>query len=321
MSIIRKLLLFQLLFLLAVIGYTKNSSQVTVSISKLRGYIGEPFEISVIVKSQEGADDITMDINADNFEILSKKSIKPNQNQSYNLFEKRIKIVFWKTGNYKIKPIKVNLLKGKKVIEVLKTNPLDITIISSLKDGENNEKNLKPLKPLAKVSGTILYLLKYLFFILLIALLVYLIVMYFKKRYGKYKYEDIPKLSPVEEYKKEWEKLKSTQFIKNGKYKFYFITLTEIVKKFLSKEYDFNAEELTSFETLMELKVLESEELLRDKFNRLLDLSDKVKFAKYIPSSEDMDALEKLSDEILDEYFERNKERERIEAENAEKND
>jgi hypothetical protein len=314
------IVLIQLFIVFYSVGFARTASQITVSISKLKGYVGEPFEISVIVKSQNEADDVTAELKIDNFEILSNKKLESNRDQDYYLFERRIKIIFWETGDFKIRPIKVNLLKGNKVIEELKTNSLDIKIVSSLKKGENNEKNLKPIKPLVKIRGTILYFLKYLVFVLFIIIFLYLLLRYIKKQFKKDKSESIPKLSPVEEYKRDWEKLKSSKLIEKGKLKYYFITLTEIIKKFLSGEYNFNAEDLTSFETLMELKILESDGILRDKFNKLLDFSDKVKFAKYIPNPDDIEGLERLTDDILGVYLQRKIERERLEKENAEKN-
>jgi len=310
----------QFFFILSLSVFTKDTSQVTVSISKLKGLIGERFEISLIVKSHVNTDDFTLDIDADNFEVLSKKDIKTEQSKLYTIREKKIEIVFWKTGDFKIKPIKVNLFKGKEIIEVLETNSLNVSIISSLKDKEKDEKNLNPLKPLAKVKGTIIYFLVYLFLLILIIGIGGLLIRYFKRRFERNRFENIRKLSPVEEYKKEWKKLKGSQFIKIGKIKLYFLSLTEIIKKFLSREYEFNAEELTSVETIMELKNKEDDGMLRDKFTKLLDFSDRVKFAKFIPDFNDFGALNELIDETIEVYMKREREKELKESENVENN-
>jgi len=299
-----------------------NTSQITVSISKMNGYIGEPFEISLILKSQVQLDEFKVEIDKDNFELVSKKNIKTEKNTSYILLGKKLKIIFWETGNFKIKPIKVMAIKDDKIIETLYTNALDVTISSVLKKGKDTKKDLKPLKPLAKVIGTIMYFLKYLFFAILIISLIILIVVYLKKRTREK--HIAPKLTrtPIEEFEFNYKKLKKRALIVSGKLKFHFLNLTEISKKFLHREYNFNAEDLTTFETIMALKNIEENNLIIKHFNDLLEFSDKVKFAKFIPETEDIESLDKIVDEISVIFIEKQKqaERERIEKTNAKKN-
>ena len=214
-----------LLFLVQSSFLFSDESQVTVSISKLTGYIGEPFEISLILKSQTELDSIKIDIKLDGFEIISKKDIISEKNTSYQLFEKKIKIVFWKTGNFKIPPIKIKTIKSKEIIETLETNQLEVTILSSLEKKKNSEKDLKPLKPLAKVLGTILYFLKYLFYLTLLIVLIILIVIYIRKKLKQKKF--IPKIikTPVEEFNINFKDLETKNLIVTGKLKLHFLEL------------------------------------------------------------------------------------------------
>jgi hypothetical protein len=213
-------------------------------------------------------------------------------------------------------------VKDNKIIETLYTNALDVTISSVLKKGKDTEKYLKPLKPLAKVIGTIMYFLKYLFFAILIIILIILIIVYLKKRTKeKHIIHELIR-TPVEEFNFNYKKLKERAFIASGKLKFHFLNLTEISKRFLHREYNFNAEDLTTFETVMKLKDIGENTLIIKHFNDLLGFSDRVKFAKFVPKEEDIESLDKIVDEISVIFIEKQKqaERERIEKANAKKN-
>ncbi len=319
-NILAILCLLQIILSIPVMS--ENTSQITVSISKMNGYIGEPFEISLILKSQVQLDEFKVEIDKNNFEIVSKNKIKTEQNASYILLEKKIKIIFWETGNFKINPIKVMAIKDDKIIDTLYTNALDVTIASSLKKEKATEKDLKPLKPLAKVIGTILYFLKYLFFAILIIVLLILIVVYLKKRTKEKHIAPELTRTPIEEFEFNYKKLKKRALIVSGKLQFHFLNLTEISKKFLHREYNFNAEELTTFETVMALKNIGENNLIIKHFNNLLEFSDRVKFAKFIPETKDMESLDKIIDEISIIFTEKQKqaERERIEKANDKKN-
>jgi len=296
-----------------------NNSQVTVSISKVSGYIGETFDINLIVKSQTPIDSIKTEIKSDNFEISSEKDIVPEKNVSYQLFEKKIKIIFWKTGNFKIKSIKVKTIRNNKIIDTLYTNPLEVTIISSLEQDKKSEEHLKPLKPLAKVIGTILYFLKYLFFFILIIVFIIFAFIYIRKKINKKIFTPEIIKTPIEEFSDNFYGLRKKSFIAMGKLKLHFLKLTEIAKRFLNRQYNFNAEDLTTFETLLYLKEREKDIIIIEKLDYILSLSDRVKFAKFSPESEEIELLNNIIKELLEIFIIRQKELERIEKENAEK--
>ncbi len=323
--------LFLYLFIIQFVLFSgfifSSGSQITVSISKLTGYIGETFDINLILKSQISIDSIKVDIKDEDFEIISKRDIVSKQNTSYQIFEKKIKIVFWKTGNFKIKPIIVKTIKDKKIIDTLESNQLEVTILSSLEKKEKlTEKDLKHIRPLAKLIGTIFYFLKYLFFLLLIIALIIFIVLYIRKKIKQKNFAPEIIKTPVEEFNINFTDLEKKKLIISGKLKLHFLKLTEITKRFLRREYNFNAEELTSFETIMFLKEREKEEFVKEQFDNILSFSDRVKFAKFIPKVEETDVLNKKISGLLDVFIKRQeiqeqkeKELERIKKENVAK--
>lgn len=319
------LIIFALfIFLFQTSPLFSDSSQVTVSISKLSGYIGEHFEINLILKSQTRIQSIKTEIKSDNFEVLEKKDIRTETNNSYQIFEKKIKIAFWKTGNFKIAPIKIKTIRNNEIIETLETNQLEVTILSSLEKKKNSEKDLKPIKPLAKVIGSILYFLRYLFILVVLVLLIIVIFLYIRKKMKHKKITPQIKKTPVEEFNTNFRDLENKKLIVSGKLKLYFLKLTEITKRFLTRQYSFNAEELTTFETIMVLREREKHNTVKEKLDLILSFSDKVKFAKFIPNPEDKEALNTVIKELLDTFIERQtirkvQELERVKRKNGKK--
>jgi hypothetical protein len=167
------------------------------------------------------------------------------------------------------------------------------------------DKDIKSLKDLIDIKGNPFYILKYIILFLIIVLIVILIVLWMKKRAKGKQPAMQPLLPPVEEFEAGIKKLWEQNLFDKGKIKPFFIQMTRIIKRFLYRKYNFNADDFTTYETLYYLKNKEQEALILNNMGYIFDISDLVKFAKYIPESNvPVDILARI-DEMIGEYKKR----------------
>lgn len=87
--------------------------------------------------------------------------------------------------------------------------------------------------------------------------------------------------SPHEQAFIELERLKSKQFLEQGKTQEHYFELSEIFRRYLGARYGFPSLDWTAEEIHSKLSALhEINALLRDQANSILDKTDKIKFAK-----------------------------------------
>jgi hypothetical protein len=269
-------------------------TQVSISVSENLAFIGDRIRLKIIVKTTSDVDNINVKTMTQDFEILEQTAAQKRQEQDSLIFEKVAEIAFFKTGDFNVGPFVIELKKNEKVMETRETNSVPVTIKTTLKE---EDKDIKPLKNLLEIKGNPWYLLKYVFGVLAVILITLLILFFLKRR--KAKAEAAPKrlLSPLEELEVRIKELYQQSLFEKGKMKFFFIELTVILKQFLHRNYQFNAEDFTTYETLYDLKKRESEASLLNNLEYMFSISDLVKFAKYIPEE---DALNELAKKIED---------------------
>jgi hypothetical protein len=293
--------IFILIFILSVFYHSGSAApaetagtQVSISVSENLAFIGDRIRLKIIVKTTSDVDNINVKTMTQDFEILEQTAAQKRQEQDSLIFEKVAEIAFFKTGDFNVGPFVIELKKNEKVMETRETNSVPVTIKTTLKE---EDKDIKPLKNLLEIKGNPWYLLKYVLGVLAVILITLLILFFLKRR--KAKAEAAPKrlLSPLEELEVRIKELYQQSLFEKGKMKFFFIELTVILKQFLHRNYQFNAEDFTTYETLYDLKKRESEVSLINNLEYLFSISDLVKFAKYIPEE---DALNELAKKIED---------------------
>jgi hypothetical protein len=277
-------------------------TQVSISTSASLATIGDRINLKILVKTSDDLREVRISTDQKDFEVIEEKDVQKRKEKEYTVFEKNITLTFFKIGDFDIEPFKIDLVKDGKVIETKKTNSIPITVKSVLKE---EDKDIKPLKDLVDLKGNPFYVLKYVIIILVIALVVVLIVLWVKKRARKGQIAAPPPLPPVEELASGIKKLWEQNLLEKGKVNLFFIRLTKIMKRFLYRKYDFNAEDSTTYETLYYLKNKEQEALILDNMGYVFEISDLAKFAKYIPEANvPVDILARI-DEMVAEYKKR----------------
>jgi hypothetical protein len=275
-------------------------AETQVSISSLENvaFIGDRIHIKIIVKSTTEIDDFNpRPPQAKDYAIILQEPTEKRRQQDYLVIEKNIELAFFKTGDFDIGPFNIEIIKDNKVIESRETNLIPITIKSVLK---LEDKDIKSLKNLAQIKGNPLYLLKYIIAALVLIILIIIIVSWLQKRSQIPTTETKPQLSPLDEFKERFRKLTERNLFERGKIKLYFIELTQIIKHFLHRNYDFNAEDFTTYETLQHLKKGEKEPVILNGMEFLFNTADLVKFAKFIPDERVFnEVIKRVNDLIL----------------------
>ncbi len=119
----------------------------------------------------------------------------------------------------------------------------------------------------------------------------YLFVKIFKKKKEKTKELEEVKIDPLEKFKKNIEEIKNIPFSEKN-YKEIFVKISESVREFLENIYNFNALEMGTREILSyfkKLKHIEHKEEIIEIIIHIFKISDRVKYAKHVPTIEEKD--------------------------------
>ncbi len=308
MDLIKRIIITIALCLTAL-SLIQAETQVSISASDNLAAIGDRIHLKILVKTNTDVDTIKVTTTEEKaFEILDQKPTIQSKQKEYMIFEKNIQVAFFKVGDFNVGPFNVDLLKDKVVKDSRETNSIPVTVKTVLKE---EDKDIKPLKDLIELKGNPFYILKYVLLALLILGLIITIIMVILHYRNKPPVIEAPKLSPLEELEKGILHLNAQQLADKGKIKFHFLQLTQILKHFLHRTYGFNAEDLTTYETMRTLQKQESASIVINNLQFLFDTADLVKFAKFMPDTDVMDEIMGKIEEMIMLYKERIAEEER----------
>jgi len=302
------------LILLTILAVALGETQVSVSVSATSATIGERITLKFIVRTPGESDSIRIiSREKQEFEFLKEGALSVTRKEGLITFEKDYEISFFKTGEFNAGPFIISLLNGDTEIESRTSNSIPVRIRSVLEKGD---EDIKPLKDLPEIDGNPLYLLKYLIILGLIAGLIILAVYLVRRIKKSGASRGLPPLPPDLEFLNRIEALWRTDLLRTGKIKRFFLTLTESYKQFMTRLYQFNAEDLTTHEIVNHLQKHETEARITQNFDRVFLISDLAKFAKYVPSEEEVSQIRADLHEIIAIAGERRRKQEE-EARNA----
>lgn len=257
-------------------------TQVSISLSENLVTIGDRIRLTIIVKTTADVDKITLKTATKEFEALEQQDTRKRRQQDYTVFEKVISIAFFKTGDFNVGPFEIDLKKNDEVLETRETNSVPVTVKTVLTE---EDKDIKALKDPIEMKGDPFYILKYVITAILLVIVVILLVMWIRKRMRREPTAREPLLSPAAELEKRVKELVETGLFQKGKTKLFFLELTQVLKHFLHRCYQFNAEDFTTYETMARMKQLEDETLLLNGLEFSFSTADLVKFAKFVPEA------------------------------------
>lgn len=210
------------------------------------------------------------------------------------LLQQNITLTSFDTGTYEIPPFFFNLKKTDDTLAFpLSTNRLFIKYSGVAID---TAKPIKDIKPPFNVPASFWDYFWYIFIPLLIIAVAYFGYKYYKKHkkapIQRRAYD--PSIPPHIQALRDLRELDERKLWQKGEFKEYHSELSEILRLYIERRYSFPALEETTSEIISELENKISTELLINNIRKILELSDLVKFAKYVPlPDENVNSMEK----------------------------
>jgi hypothetical protein len=228
------------------------------------------------------------------FEVKDYKIYDPEKNKDGKVVNRsEYLITTFTTGEYVIPPITINYTDADSKKRLIESEPLFI-VVESVGASEADKEDIRGLKPPIEIKGSYWI---YLFILPILALLAAGGFLYYRQRSKGLALPEIPQelQRPAWEVAlSELDLLRESDLLEKGRIKEYFIVLSDIVRKYMERRYQISALDRTTEEIRQEVKRIKLEQEIAQLMFGLLLFCDLVKFAKYIPSDEE---VEKSTDE------------------------
>ncbi|MGB8656351.1 MAG: BatD family protein [Candidatus Zixiibacteriota bacterium] len=227
--------------------------------------------------------------NLGTFEVKDYKIYDPEKTKEGKTVNKsQYVITTFTTGEYVVPPITVNYTDPQGEKKQIKSEPLFV-LVKSVGASESDKEDIRGLKPPIDVSGGWW---GYLLILPILALLGAGGFLYYRQRAKGLALPRIPEelLKPVWEVALfELESLKNSDLLQKKQFKRYFTVLSDIVRKYVERRYGISALDRTTEEIKGEMKRAKLDQKVAGLLYDLLSFGDLVKFAKYIPSTEEIE--------------------------------
>jgi len=265
-----------------------GASQVTLSASAQTVTIAERIELRVVVRADAGVEGIRVEVPAGDYDVIGRAQRPAIRAADGTTFEEVITVAFFKTGDFTVGPFRVVLRSRRGEGGSEQTGQLAVRVRSLL--GEN-DKDIKPLKDLLAIRGDPRHLLPYAAVILMLILLGAAALLAMKKSRGKGQAEAAPLLPPEIELEMRIQELRKRNLLPEGEFRRFFIALSDVIKHFLQRAYEFNAADCTTAETVARLQASESDGKIVAHLEAIFGQADLVKFAQQVPGKEAVDGI------------------------------
>jgi len=299
------------------INLTSLFSEISIKSDKSNVFIGDRISVKLSIKYPKNATvdySFLADEKIGEFELIppeikklddikQKKNIISDDGNFITEEKLLVYTTFADSGDYYLGPFKFNYLVDSLEHSEL-SDSIKISVHSILKSGAkisyldslgkqqemplDSLKNILPIKDINEYELTSeeKQFLTWLFVVLLIivALIIYLIRLNRKKK-------NLPpiikkKIKIIPAHIIALEKLQILQnrgLLKKGDYKEYSVEISSILRNYLENRYKFIAAELTTYDLKIEVETFVSDKATLEYLSRFLDLTDLVKFAKFVP--------------------------------------
>lgn len=249
---------------------------VTVSLSKDKAYVGDIIELVVKADFSENTQiSAVQNFKLDDFEILSANIKRlPSDNSSYEL---KFEISAYKTGHLTIKPLTVFYINPDGTNNLFFTPEKSIDIQSLIADPKSADiKDIKSLKELKIKVGFTVLIVVVLFFIVMLAIYV---VKDIKEERKKSKIialdERTLALNSLNDLYQNRTNLTTRDF---------YYKMSEILRTYISKQYKFDAMEMTTSEFFEKTKEFLPAEINVNEFKNYLKVFNLARYADFTPN-------------------------------------
>ncbi|MEE9441488.1 MAG: hypothetical protein V3V99_02320 [candidate division Zixibacteria bacterium] len=269
--------------------YATGEIEITASVDKQTAFIGDLIEytISVAYDSTIVLTPPAVGANLGQFDVKDYKA-----GEEEKLEDGRLRQTLWfsmrtfTTGEYIIPPLPIEYMMPDSTKRVLSSDPIKINIKSVLGEGAQTDTlRLVDIRGQVSIPGDNTVLIWSIFGAVIFVSGGIFALWWFKWR----KREEEEYIDP----RPAWEiafadlaELKDKNLPEKGELKLFYIELTEIIRRFVGKKFEFDAIDLTTSEIKEKLNELSVDENYTKEFTEFLEQADLIKFAKFIPPTE-----------------------------------
>ncbi len=276
------------LIVLLVIGAIDIQTELSPQFIDKKLTVGDPFEVKITLQYDEGTEISEPFLDSlGPFAILNTDNTV-TQEEAKVVNQYVIDLAAFNTGELNTPEFKFLFRKGEATdtlssgsirVEIASTLPEDMADINDLK-GPVEYPNYFPFVIAAILVGAIV--LSYL-------------AWRFLRRIKKMREPAEPLLPPWIEALVALENIPGKELLGKGLIKKYYYSLSEILKRYLERRFEFNASEQTTTEIVHHLRVTKT--VMRDELRQFFLQADLVKYAKSVPSREEQEtAIERAKD-------------------------
>ena len=290
------------LFIYALQPFAIGQISVESKVDRSAIFIGDIIKYSVLITHDPDVElqSPSLAANLGSFEIRDYKVLDPVKENEQIISQTDYLISTFVTGEFDIPALEIIYkTTDDTTLKTIKTEPITILVKSLNPDEAGDIRDIKPpLEPPRDYRQLILWTIIGIAIVALVFTAFYYVK---RRREGK---SFIPKRSkpprPAHEIALEaLDRLSKRDLLKDGKIKQYYVELSDIIRNYIEARYYIIAPEMTTNQLL--------DKMLREQINadhlhllrEILDNSDIVKFAKYIPSERENQETTELAFEFV----------------------
>jgi len=237
--------------------------------------VADPFEVSIILNyPQTGKISEPLPDSLPPFAVTGLTS-KVVQQKGRATSTYRIKLRAFAAGDFKLPVFKFVYREGIAPPETLTSKPIGIKIASVLPEDMKDINDVKKMIEFPDILPFILLII----FILFCAAAFFGLKLY--RRLKRIRAEAAPAVPAWDEALQAIDRLAKMDLAAKGFIKKYYYALSEILKRYIERRYEFNAVEQTTTEIMAAMRFRKIQE--RDEFGRFFLRADMVKYAKFVP--------------------------------------
>ncbi|HDS00430.1 MAG TPA: hypothetical protein ENO22_09220 [candidate division Zixibacteria bacterium] len=267
---------FIMLLLLCVSAYSADIA-VESSLDRNKAYIGDRIGYSLIIEADSAIRIDSLEIPEDlgEFEIKNWLLESERVRKGVRKMEYSGILTVFETGKVMIPPLPIVYHPSDDVTDTIYTDSMDVFIMSLvLDDSAADIRDLKGVKSLGENRALIIIII-----VLLLAIAAGLMWYFFRKKPEMEAQKTEPLKSPWDEALERLARLREN----NLDPKDYYIELSDTIRRYVERRYGFSATDMTTYEIKQEIPKLSIEDELNINLSDLLDNSDLVKFARFMP--------------------------------------
>ncbi|MDR1474410.1 MAG: hypothetical protein LBS38_01800 [Endomicrobium sp.] len=249
---------------------------IVASLNKDNAYIGDVLEFTVKVELPKDAQiAANQNFKLEDFEI-SKVNIK-RLPKSSNVYELIFEIYAYKAGHLIIEPLTIFYINPDGTNNLFFTPEKSVDIKSLITDSKN--PNIKDIKNLKKISISIIFIVPIIILLIFIIILSMHVIKNIREQMEKAKIVILDDKTIALNTLNDLYQNRTNLNIRDFYYK-----MSEILRTYMSKQYKFDAMEMTTSEFFEKVKELLPSEININEFKRYLQIFNLARYADFTPT-------------------------------------